>query len=261
MTYLSDKSRKSKKYTRYSIFVFLLIVIVYFWPTVQKKLFTVIEPVVVFYSKSKSTFLILPSSFNTYFSSRNQLSKKVESLELTVERLENELAEKNGIIKENNFIEVGSIHEKTSTLVMYPVIRDVTNMYSSILLSKGYKDGIEEGSIVYVRGRQPVCTIVSVYDSTSLCKLLSAPKNAIEGVVASSSLTLSLIGDGNGAFISEVAHGTNVSVGENVYLVSNQTMMLGTIVDIVRDEQATSWHVYIRGVYNPIKSSVFYLTK
>ncbi|MFA6608799.1 MAG: hypothetical protein WCT07_02725 [Candidatus Paceibacterota bacterium] len=261
MTYLSDKSRKKKRYFNYGIYTCILIAFVYFWPSIQRGLYPFIEPTIVGYGESKSTITKIPSEIRTYFSSRSELSSQVNSLELTIEHLENELAEKNGIIKENNFIQTNEVNTSPSTLIMYPVMRDITTMYSSLLLSKGYKDGVEEKSLVYIRGRQPVCFISLVYDRTSLCKLLSAYGVSTDGVVASSSIILTLIGDGGGTFITNVARGTNISVGDTVFLASDPSMVLGNIVDINRDNQATAWRVYVRGMYNPTTSSVFYITK
>lgn len=261
MTYLSDKSKKDKKYKKYSIYAVILIAFVYFWPSVHSKIFPVLEPAAIFYGDSKTSFIKIPSALSTYFSSRSLLAEKNRALELDVERLENELAEKDEIIKENNFIQENVSDKPSSVLVMYPIMRDITTMYSTVLLSKGFKDGVEENDMVYIRGRNPACVIYSVSDKTSLCKFLSASGVVTEGVTSSSSIVLSLSGNGGGSFIADIPRGTDVTIGDTVYLASDKTMELGNIVDVNRDDQATSWKVYIRSMYNPVTSSVFYLKK
>ena len=261
MTYLSDKARSKKRYTKYGVYALLLLVVVYFWPTLRTKLYPYAEPVIVSYSSSKLAFIHVPSSVKLYFSSRAALSAHATALELDVERLENALAEKDAILKDSHFIEISGSHVPSSTLVMYPSLRDVTTIYSTVLLSKGFKDGVEEKSLVYLRGRQPVCSIAEVHDTTSLCKLLSAPGVVTEGVTASSTSLLALTGIGGGSFVADVARETVVAVGDVIYLARDQGMVLGTVTDIIRDDQATSWHVYVRGSYNPVTSSVFYMDK
>lgn len=212
------------------------------------------------YGGTKDTASFVPTFFSTYFSTRRELSKRNNDLELSIERLENQLAEKTGLLREYEAL-VGAtvIATDASVIVMYPVMEDVTKLYSTIILSKGYKDGIEMGGLVYVRGLQPVCEIIEVYDRTSLCELLSKGKKMTEGVTASSSITLSLEGSGGGNYIGSTVKGSLVYVGEQVYLRSNPTYTLGTIVKVQEDDQDTGAKVYIRGAYNPVNSSVFYL--
>ena len=143
-------------------------------------------------------------------------------------------------------------------LTLYPLMQDVTKLYSTILLSKGFKDGIDIGDIVYVRGNQAVCTIQEVYTSSALCLILTASGVATEGVTSSSSITLTLTGRG-GHFIANIPRDTPVEVGETIYLRSNQRIILGTVQQVANNNQDTSWHVFVEGAYNPVTSSIFYV--
>jgi hypothetical protein len=78
-----------------------------------------------------------------------------------------------------------------------------------------------------------------------------------EGVTSSSSLTLSLVGRG-GYYVADIVRGTLVKPGEVVYLRSNPKIVLGTIKEIINNDQDTSWHLFIKGDYSPTTSSVFY---
>jgi cell shape-determining protein MreC len=186
------------------------------------------------------------------------LSHKIESLELDIERLENEVAEKDARIRAYDEASAASEDHTASVVVMYPLAEDVTSLYSTILLSKGYKDGVEENAMVYVRGRQAVCTVIKVYNETSLCELLSKGRRVVEGVTASSSVTLSLVGEGGGSFIMQIPSDVPIDIGETVYLRSDHSFTLGTVVSIKKDEQATGSVLYVRGAYNPVTSSVLY---
>jgi cell shape-determining protein MreC len=261
MTYLSDKSRINRKRGLYFIFLCFFSLLIYFWPTLQVKLYPIIEPVIILVSNGKNNITNTPSVIHTYFSSRDEMSKQNASLMLEIEKLENEISEKEAFIKENNYIKESGARLPSSTIILYPIMKDITTMYQTVLLSKGFKNGVEENTIVYLRGRQPVCVISLVYESTSLCNLFSAPDVKTEGVIASSSVMLPLIGVGGGAFVADVARNINIAIGDTVYLASDQTMMLGKITDIVRNDQDTSLHVFVRGLYNPLTSSVFYINK
>lgn len=256
MTYLSDRKKSRLQYKYYIVVVLVLGVIVYFWTGIRSALLPYSEPVAVKYGLSKSYTKAAPSSFFTFFSSKYTLASKNKELELSVERLENELALRNSKLRELYSIESNSISTSTRVIVMYPLLEDITSVYSTVLLSKGFKDGVTVDMVVYIRGRQPVCVIKEVYTSTSLCKLFSAYGESIEGVLGD--VTLYVKGDGGGTYLADIPRGTVITDGDPVYLKRDQSMVLGNVVSVTRDDQAAFWKVYIRGAYNPTNSHIFY---
>jgi cell shape-determining protein MreC len=237
----------------YGIVIILIIGLFYFWPIVRIMMRFYSDPLLVTYSFTTRTVGAIPQSLFELFRNKHELSVKNRELEMNIERLENEVKLRDGLIQELR----GQTASSSKIIVMYPLMRDITELYSTIVFSKGFKDGITEGALVYIRGREPVCIIKEVYQKTSLCKLFSAYGEEIDGVA--SSTTLFLKGDGGGSYTSEVSRDTPLQNGEPVYLKSDETMVLGTVVDIVRDNQAAFWKVYVRGAYNPLTSSIFYV--
>lgn len=231
----------------------------YFWTPFKAFVSPVTEPVMRAYRASKIGTYIIPESVRTYMFSRRTLEKRGNDLEVTVERLENELAEREARIRELELVNGATPSQASPIVVMYPIAEDITKLYSTILLSKGYKDGVEQGNLVYIRGLQPVCTIVEVRTTTSLCELLSKSGRITEGVTASTSITLNLEGAGGGAFVADVPKGTIIDQGETVYLRSDEMYVVGTVVSVIESEQDTGARVYVRGVYNPANSSIFYM--
>lgn len=260
MTYLSDRARARKTYVYYGLLIIIFSLVVYMWPTIHKRLYPYLENITILTSNLKISILNIPSSIGIYFTSRKNLETRNMDLSLSIERLLNELAEKDSILKERGFLETNGMPITTSSMVMYPVMRDITNIYSTLILSKGFKDGVEENSLVYVYGKQPVCIIKEVYNRTSLCQLLSVSGNTLEGVVASSTV-LFLKGVGGGTFVADVPKDTDISLGDVVVLKSDQSMTLGKVANIIQDDQASSWYIYVRGAYNPVTSTVFYVNK
>ncbi len=260
MTYLSDRSRARKNYKYYVLVVIIFGLFIYFWPNIRAKLYSYVESIVINYGNLKSNFSKFPSSFHLYFSSREELDTRNKVLELNIERLENILAQKDALLIEHGFVDESGASNISSSFILYPLTQDMTTIYSTILLSKGFKDGIEEGSPVYLRGKQVACIISEVHDHTSLCKLLSASGNSVEGSISLGG-TLFLKGYGGGAFIADVPKDSTVAVGEQVRLRSDPTFIIGDVIDTVADDQASSLRVYVRGPYNPVTSNVFYINK
>ncbi len=259
MTYLSGRSRTRKKYVPVILGFIAFALLIYYWTSMRTVAYPLVLPIVKGFASSKDVTSGFFSAFSTYFTSRSSLAARNAELEITIERLENQLAQKDALLREELDVRAGSIGSSTSPiLVMYPIAQDITRLYSTVLLSKGYKDGLEKGEFVYIRGQQAVCDIVEIYTTTSLCELLSKGGRMTEGVTSASGATLVLTGQGGGNFIGELPKAAELSVGEEVYLRSNPSLSLGTIVSIKEDEQATQAKVYIRGAYNPATSQVFY---
>lgn len=265
MTYLSGKSRKSKEKYGYAVYAGIVLLVAFFWVGVKASAYPVFEPVVKYYANIKYSVKSIPEFFSTYTTSRSTLVAKTKTLEVTIENLENQIAEKDAKLEELGMSksELGDI--SGSVLTMYPLMEDVTRIYSTILLSKGFKDGVEKGEYVYVRGLQPVCMIKEVYTSTSLCELMSSSGIVTEAVIigeaSTTPISITLLGRGGGAFLGDVARDTMVASGDKVVLKSDHSMTIGKVVDILHNNQDTSWHVFVRGAYNPVTSSVFYLRK
>lgn len=260
MTYLSDKARKRPVYVRYFLFALVVGVFIYFWPQVSSTIYSYIEAGVVSYGSAKTGVIEAGKSVTT---SKRELFRENKELQLSVESLENQLAEKEGILRERDLLIEAS--STSPIIILYPLARDALHIYSTILFSKGTNDRIWEGQVVYVRGMQPVCRIVEVYESTSLCKLFSKGGEMTEGVLISNGsttepLSIDLIGEGGGSFSVVLPKSLTVYVGDKVYLRSNQHMKIGEVISIIEDEQAIGSKVFIRGAYNPLTSSVFYTT-
>ncbi len=239
----------------------LIILYAFFWPTIKKTLYPLFEPLVVSYADSKGALGFFPTFIQTYVISHKTLENENTALKAVIETLENQVAKQDAELRE-----YGLIHDENASssfpvedkpIVMYPLSQDITKLYSSIVLSKGFKDGVAVNMLVSVKGRNVVCRIKEVYRSTSLCELLSSYGVTTEGVTSSSSVTLTLSGRG-GHYLGDVARDTPITEGEKVYLRSNPSLVLGTVRQVLTNNQATSWYVFVETVYNPVSSSVFY---
>lgn len=254
MTYRSV-NKKPGAYKKYIILGVIALLISFFWPSVKSGVYAVIEPLLVSEKDtSKSSF------FGVYFSSKKALSDENALLLQKVEELETSLAEKDALIRIWSEVSSSSVFSfsQKPPIPAFPIIKDRTGMYGTVLLSKGFRDGVEVGNKVYVRGAEVVCVIEEVSQKTSLCKLLTAHGMRTEAVTASSSIVLTLQGRG-GHYLADVVRDTPISVGEKVYLQEDQMLSVGTISEIYNNNQDTSWRVFIESAHNPTSASVFYV--
>lgn len=262
MTYLSDKQKSRKQIVRTICIALALLLISYGWIEIRSKAYPYVEPIAHTSGGVMERISAFPHTIGMYFYTRNYYDRKIAALESSIEELENRNALLEGIATVSLSHEE-SISKNLRTVVLYSLGHDVTTLYNSMLLSKGFKDGLQAGMMVYVRGRQGVCAIEEVHAVTARCKLLSSAGVKTEGVIvnASSTEVLPLTGDGGGAFIASIPKGTNIPLASTVVYKADPTMKLGTVVDIQDDPQDVFMRVYIRGAYNPVSSSVFYVDK
>jgi cell shape-determining protein MreC len=265
MTYRSAKAKQGSKHVRIGALVLVVFLCSLFWQPVQNMLHPVVAPLVNVYAGVRDTGTGLPHTIVSFFTSRSTYEKRIGDLELQVEHLENELAYTNELLhdteqdteEDNATTTVLSVGNKTQKL--FPVVKDITTMYNSVVLSGGFDDDLEEGAVVYVRGYQAVGYIEKVHKSTSIMKLYSSSDQQVEGIIKDIDTSITLKGQGGGSFVIEAQKDVDLAPGQVVYLAGAHAMVLGTVVSVEDDPQDIFVRAYVRGAYNPNRANVFYV--
>lgn len=223
------------------------------------------EPVTVRFFEVGGNVIGVPRFIQTFFSSHLQREQTIKDLEQRVELLENENQLYASRVRElTPLTEVQATSTKgehfLATITMSSLAQDYTRLYATVIFNKGFRDDVEVGDTVFLRGRVAVCSVTEVYARSSVCSLFTAYGKTTEGVTASSSVVLTLLGRG-GHYIASVPRDTPVAVGEQVFLRDDQSFALGNVVDVIHNNQDTAWHVFVKSDYNPVSSSLFYIQK
>jgi cell shape-determining protein MreC len=259
MTYHSVKKKQTPRIVYFGVVLFILAGVIFSWVHIRGALASIFVPFAESYGISTTFVGRAVVQMDTTLTSKHTLGVENAQLRLNVERLENELAENMAHTRELEDVVTLATSTLSPVLVMYPLVTDYSRLYSSILLSKGFKSGISLNDIVYLRGRQAVCTIIEVRANSSLCKLFSAYDEQTEAVVGGT--TLFMKGNGGSSFVAEVTKDQHVEEGAVVYLKRDQTLSVGIVTQVDRDPQSAFWKIYVRGMYNPLSSMVFYTSK
>lgn len=262
MTYRFDKERKNNK-SVWIVAGLIFLATVFFWPSIRSFVYKGTEPITKRVFEMTGMAYILPDFVTIYFSSRETLRGETALLRTQIETLENKNVALDLEIRQLREL-LGDTSTSSPTfgvpIIASSLASDITKTYATVIFSKGYGDGVEVGDKVYLKGRQIVCSIKEVYARTSRCELYSGFGNKIEGVTATSSVNVTLEGRG-GHYIANIMRDTKVEVGERVLLREDQTFVLGEVVEVFNNDQDTSWHLLIRGGYNPVSSSLYYIQK
>lgn len=261
MTYLSDKKKQQSRWLRYGLLVVTLFLLSFFWKQIRGITYPIVLPVAKVATSVINGVFSVPSFFSTYITTHKASSERIAALEKNIELLENKVASQKAELE--HYVVKDELQSKghLATLEVDIITQDLYFLYSNVIISKGFTDGVEEGMILYTRGYQPVGIVAEVYRDTSLVLLLSAPGNKVNGFDGSNKVTLSLVGDGGGNFIAQIQKDINVAVGDEIFLSQNPTMNVGTIVDIQGSSQDFFRTVYIRGAYNPAKQNNYFIDK
>jgi hypothetical protein len=263
MTYRLDRGgRRSKKSTVIALGVFFFVV-VFFWPSLRPFIYSGVEPFSKRVFELTGGVSIVPEFIRVYFSSREALVLHEQLLQSQVENLENKVIEQELTLRELRELlgnTSSSSYKYGVPIVAAAVAQDLTKIYSSVIFSKGFGDGVGVGDRVYLRKRQVICEIKEVYARTSFCELYSGFGNKVEGVTSSSSINITLKGRG-GHYVADIVRDTSVAVGEKILLRDNQSFVLGEVTQVFSDDQDTSWRIFVRGEYNPANSSLYYVEK
>lgn len=265
MTYHSARAKRNTRYARIFLFLALVCALLFAWSYVKNILYPVALPIAGTYAAVRDTGTGIPHMLITYFASRHDDQVKIENLQADIERLENKLALVNGTYATGTETGTTTLYAKPldniKTVELYPVVRDITTLYNTVVLSKGFTSGIEEGSIVYVRGYQAVGYIAEVHKTTSTMRLYSSANQKVEGVIKDIDTSVTLVGQGGGSYIIEVPKTVAISVGQYIYVSGAQNMILGTVVEVKNDPQDTFTKAYVRGAYSPTRAHIFYVNQ
>lgn len=259
----------SQPSTKRRIFFFVVVtLVIFFWPSIKKGVYTVFEPVTVRFFEVGGNVIGVPHFIQAFFTSHLQREKTLQELKQRVELLENEnqlyasrLRELAPLMEaQATSTQATKGEHLLTTITMSSLAQDYTRLYATVIFNKGFRDDVEVGDTVFLRGRVAVCSIKEVYARSSVCSLFSAYGKTTEGVTASSSIVLTLLGRG-GHYIASVPRDTPVTVGEQVFLRDDQSFSVGKVVDVIHNNQDTAWHIFVESDYNPVSSSLFYIQK
>lgn len=260
-TYLSDRKKQYSHWTRLTLLVIFLLVVSFFWKQIKVNTYQIVLPIASVVVKVTDGVFSIPSFFSTYITTHKTSSERIGVLEKNIELLENKVASQDANLE--HYIAKDELQKNGHlvTLEVYPIAQDLYFLYSTLLISKGFTDGVEEGMIVYTRGYEPVGTVTQVYSNTALVSLLSASGNKVNGFTGENKTILTLIGDGGGNFIAQIPKDVEVVIGDNIFLSQNPVMKIGNITDIQNSQQDFFKTIYIRGIYNPVKQNNYFIDK
>ena len=261
----------------------LFIVAFIFWSKVRPVLYNIIEtPLSGLISFNNS--VIDNISIVKYFKNKSALQAELLNTQAKLQDSENKnnslRVDIDRIILRLSMMRQGRIDSVEAFAIGSPN----GTLYKSLILNRGYRDGIEDGALVYTDNLSVVGRVEEIYGKTCRVTLFSKDGNEVKAIIESSGMPIKLLGIGGGSYIgyivdasttitkykelSEYASSTAVSAELNamasstrIILAEDKDLIIGNIVSRVRVVDENKIRITVLGDYDPRDLRAFYINK
>lgn len=247
MSYLLDKKIKRNKFIKYSIFIVILFVLIFFKSSIfygfSYTSSLILRPVLILGNNLGKKLLDVGS----YFYSKNSLFLENEDLKSKLSEQETRISNYNSILDENLKIKeiLGRKQEKTAMILAGILSKPNQSPYDTLVIDTGIKNGMLVGQKVFALGNVPIGRIAEVYANTAKVILYSSPGEKIEVVIGGKATTTSsslggdtfmqIIGRGAGNFEMILPRDFILEKGTEVVLPGIVPYIIGTVQTIISD--------------------------
>ncbi len=150
---------------------------------------------------------------------------------------------------------VGTRTESEQGIVAGVLARPPISPYDVLIVDRGSMDEVEVGVLAFGNGGTPLGTVAATTKHSSRVLLFSAPGRESAASVGENRIPITLIGQGSGAFTTEVSKDAGIVVGDQVYVAGPGSLPVGTVIAVLTDPSATTARVRIRPIVNPFSST------
>jgi cell shape-determining protein MreC len=237
MSYLLDKKIKRNNIFKYSIFVVVLLVFIYF----RSDIFDgfsyissfVFRPILVLGNGISEKL----SDIGSYFSSKEALFLENENLKRDLSQISNKVSDYNSILDENFQMKEILGRKTASEIFVLGSILAKPNQspYDTLIIDVGADNGIIFGQKVFALGNVPIGYISQVYANSAKVVLFSNPGEITQVVVSGKNTFMQLIGRGGGNFEMVLPRDFVLQKGTEVVLPGITPFVVGVVETIISD--------------------------
>lgn len=237
MSYLLDKKTKRNNLLKFTLFVIILIIFIYFRSGIFSGLSYVSQiifrPAFVLGNNLGEKF----SSFASYFYSKNSLFLENENLKNELSEISGRLSNYNIILDENLKMKeiLGRKQEKKDMILASILSKPNKSPYDTLIIDRGSKDGIEKGQKVFALGDVLLGYVSLTYPDSSKVILFSTPGEKIEVVISGRDAFMQLTGRGGGSYEMILPRDFILEKGTEVALTGVMPKTVGIVQTIISD--------------------------
>lgn len=190
--------------------------------------------------------------------------KTVETLRLENEDLKNQI----GILKigiatassAEDMINMGV----TDFIKASVVVKSMSSVYGNVYINQGKDSGVNIDALVFAPGLFPIGKVVGTDNKFARIELLTASGKKVGGLVklaSSSEEVIELEGDGSYGFVATIPFNSKIKNGDNIYMSESPDFVMGTVVDVILNENENNKIVRVRGYYSTLGTGTVFVQK
>jgi cell shape-determining protein MreC len=173
------------------------------------------------------------------------------------QRLRETLASTSVVLLDRNMLYIENLELKNrlervppqSIAILATVLnRPPATPYDTLLIDVGKQQGIMAGDFVAAGGLVYIGRVQEVYGTVSRVILFSAPGEVYSAILhiqaATSTLAISVSGQGGGSLTAEVPASTQVNIGDDIELPSIMPELIAKVVAVTDNSQASFKTIY-----------------
>ncbi len=181
--------------------------------------------------------------------------------------LQNENSDLKKLLSRSNDVEFSSTTSKKlcppteSGIGARTILSPANSYYASLLIDVGSKDAVAKGDRVYSYGDVILGTISDVYPSMSRVVLYSAPKLSTTVFLGREHVSVSIMGDGDGAFTASLPKNVSVAVGDQALLPVSGPALVAIVQAVQTKGDAPFETIYLKSPTNLHALTWVYVTR
>ncbi len=162
------------------------------------------------------------------------------------------LMDRSILIQENLDLKsrLGRLSPAMSSVLATVLLRPPASPYDTLVIDVGRNEGVAPGDLVAAGGSVYIGTVHEVYATTARVVLFSAPGESYSALlldaVATTSLAISVAGQGAGSLTAEVPAGTSVRAGDSVLFPNLMPQITATVIQVEEKNQASFKTIYMQ---------------
>ncbi len=252
MTTISPNRKRDAARARFFLQLAILLIIVGMVALLRGPLSNLLWAVGGPLEKTRNTWVGSVGAVFSSFAANHTLVLENQQLKLALASSSAVLLDHEILVRENNDLKnrLGRVSPQANVLLAMVLVRPPATPYDTLVLDVGNKDGVAAGDLVSAGGSVYIGKITEVYENNSRVKLFSAPGESHSATLlqtaVSSSLPVSIAGQGGGSFTAEVPAGTLVRIGDEVVFNDIGTAFVAKVVQVEEKSRASFTTIYLQ---------------
>lgn len=256
MTTISPNRKRFRERTRFFVLLGVLVLVLVLVGLAREPLASLFWSIAAPLSKAQSSSSASLGNFFSSFSSNQTLASENARLRAELASSSITMIDRDLLWSENVELKsrLGRPGINTPRILAAVVARPPQVPYDTLMLDAGADAGIAVEDLVSAGGSAFVGRVSNVYPTTARVVLFSSPGESYQAILTragTTTLAISVSGQGGGSLVSEVPAGTVVHIGDLVLFSSLMPQIIARVVAVEEGDASSFKKIYMQLAVSP----------